>query len=354
MAARRREVTSIPMRAALQGRDGSFRLVDVPTPAFGPAEALIRVRGAGICGSDLKTYGGRESAETTPAGHEIAGEIVRVGRSISQSRVGERVAIESSQGGACGQCWYCRIGYYGHCQSSTAYEVGGFAEFVNCGAAGCYPLPDNLSWEEGALTEPLAVSVHGLRRGRLSGGETVVVLGTGSIGLCTVAAAQAMGAAKVFATARFEHQAAMARLLGARDVFPPDGNEVIEAVRRATDGRGSDLTIETVGRRNGVSLAQAVAATREMGRIVVLGGFKEDGSPNWDELLNTQQTIIPSGGYGVIDGRHDYEVAIDLMASGRIHLGQIVTHRFPLGKIRQAFETAANASTGSIKVQILS
>ena len=342
------------MRAALQERDGTFRIVDIPTPTLGPDDALIRVRSVGICGTDLETYGRRESAETTPAGHEIAGEISEVGRSVDRSRVGQRIAVERIQGGACGQCWYCRSGYYIHCRSRARHETGGFAEFVDHGAAGCYPLPDSLSWEEGALAEPLAVAVHGLRRGRLSGGETVVVLGAGSIGLCAIAAAQAMGAARVFATALFEHQTAMARRLGAHGVFPPEGDEIIEAVREATDGRGGDLTVEAVGGRNGVALAQAVAATRELGRIVYIGGFSGAGSSNWDELMDKEQTIISSNGYGLIDSRHDYELAIDLMASGRIDLKQIVTHRFPLAEIQQAFETAADPSTGSIKVEVLS
>ena len=230
---------------------------------------------------------------------------------------------------------------------------GGFAEYITRRAAGCYPMPDNLSWEQGALVEPLAVSVHALRRGRISGGETVAVLGAGNIGLTAVAAARALGAGKIFVTARHEQQAAMAKRLGADYALPPEGTALKEALADATDGLGADLTIETVGGQSEATVTQAIDVTRMQGRIVILGGFRRPITVDWLAPLWKEQSIIFALCYSILDGRHDYEIAIDLLASGKTQLEQMVTYRFPLEDIQRAFETAYDKSTGSIKVQLL-
>ena len=341
------------MKAALHDGKGTMRIGKVEMPAPQRGDAVIRVRSAGICGSDLLNYANNAEPETAPGGHEVAGEIVEVGSGVSPERVGERVAIETiGQGKACLTCWYCRMGQYVKCSRQASYEGGGFAHYIMRRAAGCYPLAEDLSWEEGALVEPLAVSVHGVRRGQMSGGETVAVLGAGNIGLTAVAAARALGAGKVLVTARHPQQAAMAKRLGADEALPPEGSAFKEAVNEATDGRGADLSIETVGGKRDTTLKQALDVTRVQGRIVVLGGFHAPITLDWMEPLLKEQSIIFSLCYSVLDGRHDYEIAIDLMASGRVQLKQIVTHKYPLDEIQQGFETAYDKATGSIKVQI--
>ena len=206
----------VSMQAALHDGKGEMRIADLDRPEPGPLDALVRVRSVGICGSDLLWYADRTEPEAFPGGHEVAGEIVAVGEAVDEARVGQRVAVENiGHGLACGVCWYCRMGQFRQCLDQADIRGGGFADYIVRRAAGCYGLPDSLSWEEAALVEPLAVSVHGMRRGELRGGETVAVLGAGNIGLTAVAAARALGAGQVFASARHEHQAAMARRLGA-------------------------------------------------------------------------------------------------------------------------------------------
>ena len=340
------------MAALFDGKD-TMQVTDIEKPEPGPRDAVIRTRGVGICGSDLLVNSKKTEPDTMPAGHEVAGEIVEVGEDVDASRVGERVAVDTvAQGQACAQCWYCRMGQFLYCTNRSGPRGKGFAEYMVCYAAGCYALPDELSWEEGALVEPLAVSVQGLRMGRLSGGETVVVLGTGNIGLTAVAAARAMGAGKVFATARHEHQAALAKRLGADDALPPDGPALQEAVAEATDGRGADMTLETVGGKSVGIVQQAIEVTRGLGRIVTLGFFTTPITANWSDFGGKGLTVVHSNCYSVLDGRHDYEVAIELMASGRAQLKQMVTHKFPLEDIQRGFETAHDKTTGSVKVQI--
>ena len=341
------------MAAALHDGKDRYKVTEIPKPEPGPGEALIRLKAAGICGSDLLMNADRTQPETSPSGHEVAGEVAEVGPGVDPAFVGRRVAVDTiGLGRACLDCWYCRTGQYRSCESMAPEEGGGFAEFMKRRSEGCFPIPDALSWKEGALVEPLAVSVHGVRRGMMKGGETVAVLGAGNIGLTAVAAARALGAGKVFVTARHDHQAAMARRLGADEALPPDGPALRDALEAATGGRGADLTIETVGGKSDATLRQAIDVTRVQGRIVVLGGFRAPITLDWLEPLLKEQSFIFSSCYSVMDDRHDYEIAIELMVSGRVQLEQIVTHKYPLTQIQSAFDTASQKKTGSIKVQI--
>ncbi len=341
------------MKAAFFDGDSSMMLADLQTPEPGAGDVIIRVRATGICGSDLLMNADKTEPDAIPFGHEVAGEIAAIGAGIDASLLGRRVAIETiGQGLACAACWYCRQGQFRQCLNKVPNEGGGFAQYMKRRAIGCYPLPDTLSWEAGALVEPLAVSVHGVRRGQMQGGETVAVLGSGNIGLTAIAAARALGAGKVLATARHEQQAVMAKRLGADEVLPPDGPQLQEALEATTDGRGADVTIETVGGRSGATLEQAIEVTRMQGRIVILGGFRRPITTDWLSPLLKEQSIIFSSCYSIMHGQHDYEVAIDMLASGRVPLEQIVTHKFPLEEIAQGFDTAYDKTTGSIKVQI--
>ena len=341
------------MKAAFFDGKGVMTLADYPKPEAGAGDAVVRVRATGICGSDLQMKADQTEADESPVGHEVAGEVVDIGYDVEASMLGTRVAIETiGHGRACLKCWYCRTGQYKQCLDMAAPEGGGFAEYIKRKAAGCYALPENLTWEEGALVEPFAVSVHGVRRGRLIGGETVVVLGAGNIGLTAVAAARALGAGAIFVTARHEQQAALAKRLGADYAFAPDDPALPDALADSTQGLGADLTIETVGGWKPEPIEQAIQLTREQGRFVVIGGYRAPITVDWLPPMLKEQTIIFSSCYGIIDGRHDYEVAIDLMASGRVDLKPMVTHIYPLDDIQKGFATAYDKTTGSVKVQI--
>jgi len=341
------------MKAAFFDGHSSMMLADIAAPEPGVDDVIIRVRATGICGSDLLMNIDKTEPDQIPFGHEVAGEIVDVGPGADASLVGQRVAVETiGHGLACASCWYCRQGQFRQCLNKRPNEGGGFAQYMKRRAIGCYPLPDGMSWEDGALVEPLAVSVHAVRRGAMQGGETVAVLGTGNIGLTAIAAARALGAGKIFATARHAQQVEMAKVLGADEVVSSEGVELQEVLEAATEGRGADVTIETVGGHSGTTLEQAIDVTRMQGRIVVLGGFRRPITMDWLAPLLKEQSVIFSSCYSIMHGQHDYELAIDILASGRAHLQQIVTHKYPLEQIGEGFATAYDKKTGSIKVQI--
>ncbi|MBI4305273.1 MAG: zinc-binding dehydrogenase [Chloroflexi bacterium] len=350
------------MLAALDMGKGDYKVQKVPLPERTPGSALIRVRQTGICGSDLHMTRQRSERQVVSSGHEIAGEIAELpagAKSVDGSglplRPGDRVAIEGiGQGRACGNCYYCRLGQYVRCRNRNEDTGGGFAEYVTRLPAGCYRLPDSMDWTDAALVEPLAVSVHALRfRGVMKPGDTVAVVGSATIGLAAIAAARALGARKVLASARHPHQAKLAQILGADVVTGTTKGELEDAVKSATGGLGADVAVETIGGHQVDTLDQAARACRPQGTVSILGVSWWESLPlDLMTPMLAELNFVFSNCYSVVDGRHDFEVAIDMLASGRVALRQIVTHVFPLNDIQKGFETAYDKGTGSIKVHI--
>ena len=341
------------MKAAFYYGTGQMIIQKHPDPVPDEGDAIIQVRATGICGSDLLMNNDKEEADELPAGHEVTGIIVDVGVGVDREMLGKRVAIETiGQGLACSTCWYCRMGQYRQCENKAPAEGGGFAEYIKRKAIGCYEISESMTWDEGALVEPLAVSIHGIRRGMMNGGETVAILGAGTIGLTAVLAARQLGAGKIFITARHEQQAAMAFSLGADYACSPEGEEFQDLIGTHTNGRGADLAVETVGGKSNTTLIQSVESTRMQGRIVILGGFRTPLQFDWLGPLLKEQSMIFSSCYGILNGYHDYEMAINMLANESNGLSNIVTHKYSLEDIQQGFECAYDKTTGSIKVQI--
>ena len=341
------------MKAAFYNGNGKMQIKEHPEPIPESGDAIIQVRATGICGSDLLMNNDKEEADELPTGHEVSGQIVEVGSEVDRNLIGQRVAIETiGQGRACSTCWYCRMGQYRQCQNMAVVEGGGFAEFIRRKAIGCYQIGESMTWEEGALVEPLAVSIHGIRRGLMNGAETVAILGSGTIGLTAVVAARQLGAGKIFVTARHKQQANMALALGADYACDPSNGDFERLILENTEGRGADLTVETVGGKSNATLTQSVKSTRMQGRIVILGGFRTPLEFDWLQPLLKEQSFIFSSCYGVLNGYHDYEMAIELLSQKENKLSEIVTHKFSLKDIQKGFECAYDKTTGSIKVQI--
>lgn len=337
------------MRAAVVDGPGSFSIREIEAPRPGPGEVLVRVRNCGICGSDLHFYRGEFPAmPNLVMGHEIAGEVAALGEGVSNVHEGDRVAVEPLL--VCGRCAFCRSGSYQLCPERKllgTFAPGGFAEYVRIPAGMVYRLPDDVPFELGALVEPVAVAVHGLRLIRLEGGERVLVLGGGTIGLVSAAAALALGASEVIVTARHPHQRAAAEALGARALDVSDAS----AVNAAAAAAPPDVVVETVGGRAD-TLNQAVQLVRPGGRVSVLGLFTGPVQLNATLLLLKEVLAVGSITYGRPGLRADFEIAVDIVRRMRDRLQRLVTHRVPLDAIAQGFATAADKSTGSIKVTV--
>ena len=340
------------MRGIVRTARRRVEVIDLPIPKPEPGTAIVRVLASGICGSDLHPFRESDGREERPSGHEVAGEVVAVSPhpgTTSHVREGDLVAIDTiCLGRACGECRWCREGSFFHCEAKRGQSewAGAFAQYIKRDVRGLFPLPAGVTPTEGAMVEPLAVGVHALRLAGMREGETVAVIGAGTIGLTTVMAAVALGAGRVFALAKHPHQAEAARQFGA-EAISPDGT--VELIKAATAGAGADLVVETVG---GVAptLDQAVALVRRRGRVAVLGLFSHPMPFDVGKVLSKEATIHFPVCYGTLDGRHDYDVTLDLIASGKAPARRLLTHTFPLDQAQQAFDTAADKESRSIKV----
>ena len=341
------------MRAALDDGTGSYVVHDVPMPKMFPGAALIRVRRTGICGSDLHLTDARAEAQTLPTGHEVAGEVVEIPAGETRLKVGDRVALETIGAGlCCGDCFYCDDGQFKHCINLSEDTGGGFAEYMTRRPTGLFPLDERIDWVDAALVEPMAVSVHAVRYCRVARGSTVAVIGSATIGLSCIAAARAAGVGKIIASARYPQQRDAALAIGADEVVGSEPGELEEACRSATGGLGADAALETVGGNQADTLEQSIRCVRNQGKVVHVGGIK---SPQKIDLLTPlmrEVDILQSNCYGTVDGRHDYDVAIDILASGEYPYRDIVTHTVLLEEIQQGFDTAYDKSSGVIKVHV--
>ena len=341
------------MRAALDDGNGIVSIHQSPMPERFPGSALIALKQIGICGSDLHMNNERTDPQTLPTGHEPAGEVIEVPPGEVRIHPGDRVAIETiGSGKACEACYFCRIGQYRHCTDKAEESGGAFAEYMTRTPLGLHKLSDNMSWEEGALVEPLAVSVHAARWGGMQGGDTVAVVGSATIGLAAIAAARALGARKVVASARYPQQKAMAEACGADLVVGSEPGELEDAAQSITGGLGADVTIETVGGNSIAPLETACAATRLQGTVIVVGGFRGVLPYAFLPPMLNELTFKFSSCYGIVDGRHDYDVAIDILSNKDTGFNGIVTHTASLDEIQKGFDHAYDKTSGSVKVHI--
>ncbi|MEX2158368.1 MAG: alcohol dehydrogenase catalytic domain-containing protein [Dehalococcoidia bacterium] len=339
------------MRAAVLTGPQQFEVQEAETPVPPPGYVLVRIRNCGVCGSDLHFY--RGEFPHPPAfrmGHETSGEIAQIGEGVSGLSVGQPVAIEPVE--VCRTCLYCTTGREQLCPDRKFLGTmlpGAFADYISTPAYTAHPVPDNVDYEVGALVEPLAVSVHGLRTVQLQYGERVAVLGSGTIGLMAVVAARALGASDVFATARYPHQAEMARALGAHVVEA--GDNAAGALIEAFGGRTPEVVVETVG---GVAntVQEAITVCQPGGRVSVLGIFSALSPINATVLALKEVSLVGGITYGRPDNLSDFKVAIDIASKHADDLRKVITHRMPLDDIARAFAVANDKTQRSIKVTV--
>jgi threonine dehydrogenase-like Zn-dependent dehydrogenase len=332
-------------------KPGSFELQEVEPPVAGPDQALVRIKNVGVCGSDLHFFHG-----TFPLprgfvlGHECAGEVAAIGEDVTGFEAGDRVALEVLD--VCLRCRQCRSGNYHLCPARKGNGIthnGALGEYLAVPSYGLYKLPPEVDFELGALCEPMAVAVHGLRLVDVRFGDRVAVLGAGTIGLMAISAANAMGATYIAATARHPQQREMALALGADEVFGDDADG-IRAIGKAT--KGADVVVETVGGQAN-TLADALTVVGVGGRISVLGVFSQPVQIHPLAFFMKEPTVVGSNCYGRPGRQSDYDLAIEIMRREGESLRRLITHRFGLADIAQAFATADDKSSGAIKVQVV-
>ena len=333
------------MKVAVWDAQGSLEVADRALPELESGWVRLRIASCGICGSDLHDYRRCRGVVGRTPGHEVAGYVSDAGESALAP--GTLAALEPIE--SCGRCACCRSGCYNRCTGVELFGIdrsGGFAEYVDVPAKRLHPLPADLDIGVAALAEPLAVAVRAVRLARMDFGARVAVLGAGTIGLLSVAAARAGGAASIHVTARHPHQAELARSLGADETFSD-----IDEMHAAVGDRAYDVVLETVGGRS-PTIREAVRVADAGGVIVMIGVFEDETPLPALDFLSKELTLVGSNCYALDAGRSDFALATALLLQRKDALGVLLTHRFGLDEIQRGFQTAMDKSTGAIKVQI--
>lgn len=337
--------------AVLRGVD-NLRLEELPDPKPKANEVLIRIRASGVCGTDVHMWEGKNNEGTFPfiPGHEWAGEVLEVGKEIRSIKVGDNVVGEPFI--PCGVCPNCRDGMAGvMCIEPEYYGFrwetpGGFAEYVCTKEARLHVVPRSVGFDEASLIEPASVAYHGIwgGGGSVAPHDRVIVFGAGPIGLLSMLECQASGA-QVTVVEPIPYRRNMAKQLGADIVIDPEPGYK-EQIMDQTGGRGASLILECSGAN--AALADSIDLIAKQSRIVLVGQSVGRKVPIEIGMAIWKATTI----YGSCDSPFFFPKTLDFMGRRLVDLTQVITHRFPLGQIHEAFELGKNASaSGKIIIE---
>jgi len=318
---------------------GLTELKEVPVPEPGPGEALIRVKAAAVCASDMHIFNDRFTYEPPLVlGHEFSGVVERLGPGANGVNVGDAVVSENNPR-ACGECRICRAGYANLCPHKKAMGFrsdGCFADYISLPASLLHRVPEGVSFPAASLSEPLAVAVHAVEdRGGIEDGDTVVVLGPGAVGLLAAEVARAEGAGRVVLAGTdkdVEARFPCAEKLGFETVNVNRDN-LVERVLSYTDGQGADVVVEASGSR--VAVEQGIEMLRRAGRMIVSGITGKATIPvPWDALVAKGATVC----FSYSSRNRNWVKAMDYLAGGAVVTEPLVTHCLPLARWREAFD----------------
>lgn len=339
-------------RAAYMTAVKKMEIREIPMPEAAEDEIVLKVEYVGVCGSDAHFFESGErkgKAFDLPfiLGHECAGTVVAVGKHVKNLVLGDRVCFEPQI--TCGTCVYCRSGHYNMCPdvhfpSVPPYD-GMLRDYVAIPAHLAYRLPENVSTREGALIEPLAVGLSAAERGEVSLGKTVVILGSGCIGLVTMMACRAMGAGKIIVSDLFSKRLDKALELGADAVINAKEESVEDRVMELTDGVGADVVFETAG--NPHTAAQTAALVRRCGVVVMVGNINGETPYRFMDLMYKEGEIRTIYRY-----HNNFPTAIRAVSTGLIDVKKIVSHEFDFQDVQAAFDNSLYNRQDVIKAVI--
>lgn len=349
------------MKAAVWYAAEDVRVTDVPDPKEpGPGEVTVQVEWCGICGSDFHEY--LHGPITIPVdephpltghkapmilGHEFSGTVVAVSPDVAGLAIGSRVVPDACQ--ACWQCYWCKRMQYNICEKGALTGLaapGGLAEFVNVPAYTCYEMPGDLTFEQGALVEPMAVGFHAVRKAPVVAGDTVAIVGAGPIGIACLESAIAAGAVQVIVLETIGGRREMSRELGAASVIDPTATDAVAAVHELTGGIGADVVFECVGVSPSDQLA--IDITRRGGTTVMVGIFGAPSTIDWFTVVTQEKRIIGSVTYN-----GEFEPVMEMIAGSRLNVAPLISKKVALTDVvKSGFEFIGANKADVMKVLV--
>ncbi len=320
-----------------------------PMPEIGADDVGIKIQSVGVCGSDLHYYRTGSIGSFVVdfpfiLGHEASGVVYEVGANVKHLKVGDRVCMEP--GIPCMKCHECLTGNYNLCKDvrfwATPPYDGVLSEYVAHPAAFTFKIPDNMTFTEGALVEPLAIGLHACNMGGVKLGQTVAIVGAGCIGLVTLLAAKAYGATKIIVGDVLDKRLEKARELGAITVNTKD-EDFAAKVMELTGGVGADVAIDCAGFSPTVDAC--LSCTRPAGMVIIVGLGADHVDGFNTGVMSTKELTVKS----IFRYRNLYPTAINAIADGRIDVGSIVSHRFKFDDTIEAFATCTKDIRNVVK-----
>ena len=339
------------MNALLMKEYRKLDLVNMPAPAPGSGELLVRVHSCGICGSDVHGFDGSTGRRQPPLvmGHEAAGTVAGVGAGVKGFREGDRVTFDSTV--YCGACFFCARGEVNLCDNRQVLGVscgdyrrhGAFAEYVVAPARITYHLPDTLPFEHAAMIEAVSVAVHAVGLTPVRLGDCALVVGAGMIGTLALQALKLAGCAQIVVADVDSARLEMARQLGATAVVNPKEADAAELVRGLTSGRGADIALEAVGATEPIQTA--IAALRKGGALALVGNVAPRIELPLQAVVTRQLRL-----FGSCASSGEYPACIDLLARGAIRVEPLISAVAPLAEGPAWFERLYLREPGLMKV----
>lgn len=329
-----------------------LRISEEPVPEILPDEVLIAIKSVGVCASDLHYYeegkiGTQVVDQPLIIGHEPSGIIEKVGSAVTTLKKGDRVAVEPAK--SCGECDLCKAGHTHVCKKVQFFGTppvdGALREFVAWPAKLAIPIPDNVSLDEAAMVEPLAIGVHAARISHMKGGESVAIFGAGAIGLSVLQAIKVKGARRIILSEPIPERRDVALKLGANEVMDT-GEDIVQRMIAANDGNQFDLSFECAGKPE--TFHQAAEVLRPMATAVIVGIPSEDeySFPASSSRRKELTIKIQRRSCGTV------EESIQLLENGLVDVKSFVTHVFPLEQAEEAFKLAIAKTDGVIRATI--
>jgi L-iditol 2-dehydrogenase len=342
------------MKAMMLTGIRQMEMKEVPTPAIlNSRDVMIKMKTLGVCGSDIHYYtSGKIGSQVVQypftVGHECAGEVEAVGAGVTLVRPGDRVAIEPAM--PCWECDQCKAGRPHTCRKlrflgCPGQAEGSLSEYIVMPETSCYRIPVQMSYDEAAISEPLAIGLYAVRQSIPMNGKKVGILGFGPIGMSVLLPAMAMGAGEVYVTDKIDGRLQVARKSGASMTANPEREDVVEKIGKEVPEL-LDVVFECCGQQD--ALDNAVGLLKPGGKLMIIGIPEFD---RWslpaDESRHKELCI-----QHVRRQNEAVQPALDMMADGRISVSEMVTHRFSFERSKEAFDLVAAYGDGVMKAMI--
>lgn len=339
------------MKGIVYTGPGQLKIREVSKPEPGKGEVLVKVRACGICGSDVHGYLGHTGRRTAPMimGHEFCGEVAALGESVNTLKLGSRVAVYPVD--YCGTCQMCGQGDVHLCLNKRAFGVldvnGAFAEYISVPEKCCFSIADEIEDAAASLMEPLAVAYRGISHYDSFEGKTVLLVGTGTIGLLAMACAKMKKAARIIVSDLSDNRLAVAKKMGADVVINPGKEDFDERIMAETDGAGVDVSIEAVGIESTVK--QALDALKLSGQAIWIGNNSPTITINMQQVVTRELTVQGSFLYSL----DEFRQVVSLINEKKINVDALISKEISMDEVPGYFEQLAQSSGDLIKVVMI-